>query len=95
MSTTTFSALDELLRPYEARPLGLTRDAIAERQRGAAFGEDLNRLQGAEPNAVRERLNTLWCLGQVTHEEFVALVGEIGRRGLFRAMDKDFSGDGR
>lgn len=95
MSTTVTNALDALLEPFENRPLRLTRDEIAERKRGSAFGEDLNRLQGAERNPVRERLNTLWCLGQVTHEEFVSLVGEIGRRGLFRTMDKDISTDSR
>lgn len=95
MSTATTTVLDALLEPFEARPLGLMRDEVAERERGAAFGEELNRLQGAEPNPVRDRLNTLWCLGQVSHEEFVALVGEIGRRGLFRAMEKEITRDGR
>jgi len=95
MTTTTVNALDELLRPFEARPLGLARDEIAARQRGAAFGEELNRIQGAEPNMVRERLSRLWCLGQVSHEEFVALVGEVGRKGLFNAMDNEPASDGR
>lgn len=49
----------------------------------------MNRIQGAEPNMVRERLSRLWCLGQVSHEEFVALVGEVGRKSLFNAMDNE------
>lgn len=93
MTTTTVNALEELLRPFEARPLGLTRDEIAARQRGAAFGEELNRIQGAEPNAVRERLSTLWCLGQISDQEFDALVAEIARRGLFE--DNEVVRDGR
>lgn len=87
--------LEELLAPFEARPLGVDRDEVTERRRGTAFGEELNRIQGAEPNAVRERLIRLWCLGQVNHEEFVGLVGEIGRKGLFKALDHELSPDGR
>ncbi|WP_072387083.1 hypothetical protein [Hyphomicrobium sp. CS1BSMeth3] len=75
--------LDELLAPYEARPVTLPREEIEERRRGAALGKELNRLQGATHNAVAERLMALYTLGQVSHAEFVALTGEIGRRSLF------------
>lgn len=34
MTTTTVNALEELLRPFEARPLGLARDEIAARRLG-------------------------------------------------------------
>ncbi len=95
MSTTTVNALDELLRPYEARPLGISRDEVAERKRGTDVGAELDRIEGVEPNAAGDRLINLWCLGQVTQEEFNALVAEIARRGLYEPDDKETARDGR
>lgn len=87
--------LDRLLAPYEARTVALSRDEIAERKRGMAFGADLNRLQGIVPASIDRRLENLWCLGQVTREELAHLVSEIAHKGLFRETPKEISMDGR
>lgn len=95
MSTTTLSALDQLLKPYEDRPLGIPRDEAAERQRGISVSKDMNRALGAEANAAQDRLLNLWCLGQVTDAEFSALVVEVAKRKLYEPTDKETARDGR
>lgn len=95
MSTTTVSALDDLLRPYEARPLGIARDEAAERQRGAAVSSDMHQALGFAPNVASDRLIRLWCLGQVTEEELDALVLEVAKRGLYEPWNNETIRDGR
>ena len=75
--------LNAVLAPYEGRPVPLTRDEIAERQRGAALGAELNRLQGARPDGdARRRLMALHCRGQVSRAEFVELSRLLARERL-------------
>lgn len=88
-------ALDRLLAPFEGRAVVLSRDVIAERKRGMAFGTELNRLQGIVPASVDRRLENLWCLGQVTREELSRLVAEIAHQGLFRDKPQELPRDER
>lgn len=95
MNTTTLSALDELLKPYEARPLGIPRDEAAKRQRGATVSADMHAALGFKSNAAADRLINLWCMGQVTKAEFNALVIEVAQRRLFLPIDNEAVRDGR
>ncbi|MGD9829697.1 MAG: hypothetical protein AB7U66_13305, partial [Hyphomicrobiaceae bacterium] len=51
--------IEALLSPLEARPVKLSTPEIARRRSGLAFGQELSRLQGAQPSAVRARLAEL------------------------------------
>ncbi|HWV58770.1 MAG TPA: hypothetical protein VNZ57_15040 [Longimicrobiales bacterium] len=86
--------LDELLAPFERRPV--LRDAAnqARARDRLAFGRELARLQGAHPNPVRERIAALVVAGQASPREAMELAAEIARRGLFTRGQLAFD-DGR
>jgi hypothetical protein len=77
------SALDELLAPFEARPVSRSPDDIERTRREHALGEHLARIQGADDNEAYRRLRELVMLGKATREEVLQLGAEVARRGLF------------
>ena len=77
------SALDELLAPFEARPVMRSSDEIEQTRREHALGEHLARLQGTDDNDAYRRLRELVMLGKATREEVLELGAEVARRGLF------------
>ena len=80
--------LDELLAPYETRPITRVPTAIAELRRGLALGAELNRLQGAQPDGeARTRLMSLYCQGQLDRAEFLKLAATLAR-GRFHDLNE-------
>ncbi len=85
--------LEKLLAPLEQRPVTVDRETMLRRREGATLGHELNRVQGASYTALDARLDRLWRNGQVTKAEYVGLVADIGRRGLF--TEQPLERDGR
>jgi hypothetical protein len=81
--TRTRDALDELLRPFEARPATRTPEGVVAARVEADLGHQLARIQGAGDNLARQRLHELVILGKATRQEVLMLGAEIARRGLF------------
>jgi len=77
--------IETLLASFERRPVTADRATFLARRDGASLGHELNRLQGASYTDVDARLDRLWRNAQVTKAEYVHLVTEIARRGLFKA----------
>lgn len=77
------SPLDELLAPFEARPVTTSAEKIQENRRQHALGEHLARIQGADDNEAYRRLRELVMLGKATAEEVLDLGADVARRGLF------------
>lgn len=69
--------VDDILAPYENRRSPLALSEIAERRAGLLFGWQLNRLQGATPNATDGRLVDLYASGRISRQEYVSLVVKI------------------
>ncbi len=90
--TTVTPSLDNLLAPFEARRVALARDEIAERRRSLALGDELNRIQGQGRHGVVDRLGRLWCNGQITHAEYFALLGDVGRHGYLNGHESEDRG---
>lgn len=80
------SAVDELLAPFEARPVTRTPEVIEEVRDRNALGAHLARIQGAEDNEAYRRLRELVMLGKATRKEVLELGAEVARRSLFNGM---------
>jgi hypothetical protein len=81
--------LDEILASYEQRAITRTPEDIEHQRTDIALGQNLGRIQGAQPSTVRSSLVELVILGKATPSEVMSLGAEIARRGLFTASDME------
>lgn len=80
--------LEVLLSPYEQRPVTADPQTMLAHRSGGALAHDLNRLQGADYTEVDARLDRLWRNGQITKPEYIQLVTELARQGLFKNIPR-------
>ena len=79
--------IDDLLAPFEARPVPHSPEEIAARRRHLAFGWELSRLQGALMNRTWRRLLELHARGQITRSEYRSIGLSLAKTGALRTPD--------
>ena len=70
MADTLLLSSDDVLAPFEARPVTLSAEQIEARKRDLALGWELSRLQGATMTEAWERLLGLYARGQLDRLEY-------------------------
>lgn len=76
----------KILEGIEKTPSSsLSSAEIARRRESLVLGQELNRIQGAEPSPITSRLMELWVTGQVSREDVSCVAADLARRGLLSA----------
>lgn len=73
--------LNDLLGPYEARPITRLHADIEAHQRDLSLGWELSRLQGATMTDGWRRLFELYANGQISRDEYRSLGLRLARAG--------------